>query len=155
MGKYKIKIDYKTGDSFKTYNTSNMLELEWDNFDIAKENLKAIKEHYTKVYKNIDNSFSSRTEDQEICKENENEWWFVKSMKLFCISEDFAIDEKDKKKYDGDWEYRFDTYYATHCIKLKTDAGKFMQMGCFWTGYFERLNGAEIVVDESDTKFEL
>ena len=43
---YKIVIDYKTGNSFKSYYTSDEVELTWENLDIAKINLKRLKEHY-------------------------------------------------------------------------------------------------------------
>lgn len=46
MGKYKIKISYCTGNSFGSEDTEDLVELDWDNLDIAKENLQYIKEHY-------------------------------------------------------------------------------------------------------------
>lgn len=46
MKKYAIKVFYRTGDSFNTYDRDMILEMTWDNLDIAKENLKRIKEHY-------------------------------------------------------------------------------------------------------------
>lgn len=155
MGKYKIRINYKTGNSFGSHNESDLLEIDWDNFDIAKENLQAIKDHYTKVYREIETSYSARKDNQEICKQYQNEWWFVKILKPYRISTDDAISEKQKSKYQNDWENRFDDYMASNCIKLKTDRGNIMQMSCFWCGYFETLIGAKIEVDESDTEFEL
>jgi hypothetical protein len=44
--KYQIKIDYRTGDSFSSEDTSDVLEEVWTNLDIAKQNLVRIKEHY-------------------------------------------------------------------------------------------------------------
>ena len=44
---YQIKIAYTTGNSFNTENREEIFdELEWENLDVAKENLKRIKEHY-------------------------------------------------------------------------------------------------------------
>ena len=151
--KYEIKIKYSTGNSFGSKDTSDVLELSWDNFDIAKENLKAIKNHYKNVYQQIENSYGSQKDNQEICKKYENEWWFVKTTKPYSISNDCAVDEKYNKENQNDVEYRFDTYLASNCIKLKADNGKLMQMSCFWCGYFERLQGAEIIIDRCDTKF--
>lgn len=42
--KYQIRIDYKTGNSFESYETSDFLDGEpFENLEIAKENLKRIK----------------------------------------------------------------------------------------------------------------
>ena len=46
LKKYYIHVSYQTGDSFKHYDTSTNIELQWDNLDIAKQNLQRIKEHY-------------------------------------------------------------------------------------------------------------
>ena len=53
---FKIKIFYKTGDSFHTREDSSILEPSWDNLDTAKENLKRIQVHYEfyQKYKNVD-----------------------------------------------------------------------------------------------------
>lgn len=44
--KYNIKIRYETGDSFHSENTEEVLDYNWTNLDIVKENLERIKEHY-------------------------------------------------------------------------------------------------------------
>ena len=41
--KYKINISYQTGDSFSNSDEESYLDLEWDNLEIAKENLEAIR----------------------------------------------------------------------------------------------------------------
>jgi len=43
---YKIHVDYETGDSFGHEDTYTVLPFVWKNVDIAKENLKRIREHY-------------------------------------------------------------------------------------------------------------
>lgn len=43
---YKIKIEYKTGNSFGSHDEEGEIEYKWENLEIAKENLKRIKEHY-------------------------------------------------------------------------------------------------------------
>jgi len=45
-GKYKIKISYSTGDSLHNYDTEDTLEISWNDLNVAKQNLKFIKEHY-------------------------------------------------------------------------------------------------------------
>ena len=60
-------------------------------------------------------------------------------------------------KIDKPWFVKSDKdkmFYAENCIKLKTDTGKDFQMSCFWCGYFNQLNAAEIEIDNSDLKIE-
>jgi hypothetical protein len=154
MARYKIRINYSTGDSNNDYKASDVLEIEWDNLDIAKENLKAIKDHYVNVYKKI-HSHSAAKNNQEICKEHESKWWFVKVLKPFCKSGNYAISEKQKEKHKDDWENRFDEYAASSQIRLTADSGYTMQISCFWCGHFESLEGAEIEEDKAEMKFEL
>jgi hypothetical protein len=58
---YDIKIEYITGNSFGSEETENMLDLPTASLDVAKENLKRIKEHY-KIYK-LKNNYSSKYKD--------------------------------------------------------------------------------------------
>lgn len=44
--KYYIEIYYETGDSNGNYDMTSDIGITWDNIDIAKANLKRIKEHY-------------------------------------------------------------------------------------------------------------
>lgn len=149
--KYKIRVDYSTGDSYGSRDTSDFIELEWDNLDIAKENLRRIKEHY-EFYRQ-ENSYTRRYNKD--AKDYSDRPWFVNVPKPWLISSDRRIDEKDVKKFPGDVEYRPDPYFSQHCIKLIADNGNEMQMSCFWCGYFEHLIGAEIVPDDTGMKFEL
>ena len=151
MAEYRIKISYATGNSFGSEDTTDYLELTWQNIDIAKENLLRIKEHY-EMHRNIEGYGSKLTKEQWFAKNKDKEW-FVNKPKLFCISSNNAIDEKDKKKVgEGNWEYRPDDYYAGHCLNLKADNGNSMQISAFWCGYFETLYGAEIEVNNDDMK---
>jgi hypothetical protein len=59
----KIKIDYETGDSYSHQDVTEILEMEWQNLEIAKENLRRIKEHY--LWYDYKNSFSWRRESLE------------------------------------------------------------------------------------------
>lgn len=43
---YSIKVSYKTGDSFKTYDTENILNYDWENIETVKSNMRRIKQHY-------------------------------------------------------------------------------------------------------------
>ena len=53
LKKYRIKISYQTGNSFGSEDTTDYLEITWDDIDIAKENLQRIREHY-EMYKELD-----------------------------------------------------------------------------------------------------
>ena len=139
--KYKIKIYYTTGDSYKSYKREEVLELSWENLDIAKENLKAIKDHYDGAKSFPEYSFEKWIEL------NKGKFWFVVNKKLYSISRNQAIDERQKDRFVGDCEYRIDEYVAKSCIKFKTDDGNLMQIGCFWIGCFESIDRAEIIQD--------
>lgn len=43
---YKIKIDYRTGNSFNTYNREDYLEGTWQDLSVATQNIERIKQHY-------------------------------------------------------------------------------------------------------------
>ena len=148
---YRIQIDYSTGNSFGTHDENECVELTWVNLDVAKKNLQYIKEHY-EMYRLL-NGYSSRKSHNEICIENQDKNWFVAKLILFVKSQDRCIDESQRGRFDSnDLEYRFDHYYSENCIKLITDDEESMQMSCFWCGYFEHLQSAEIVLDNSDMK---
>jgi len=57
--KYTIECYYKTGNSFGSHEETTILEVSWDNLDIAKEALKRIKEHW-EWYKYEDNKTNYR-----------------------------------------------------------------------------------------------
>lgn len=123
--KYQIKYIYDTGDSFNHYrDEEGVLELINEDLNVAKENLKRIKEHY-KQYEEL--SYSRSREKKDILESNKDKDWFV----------------EDNNDYMG---------YAENCIKLYTDDGKPWQIWAPWCGYFERLNSARIVcaVPEED-----
>lgn len=147
---YKIKVSYSTGNSFGSHDTDDYLELSWKDLDIAKENLIYIKEHYD-MYMAL-NGYASRKSKGSQLELNKDKDWFVNVPKLYCISQNRAIDENQKERYKDDWEYRVDEYYAESALKLKADNGNYMQMSAFWCGYFESLQEVEIVLDKSDMK---
>lgn len=43
--KFKIKVYYRTGDSYSNYDTSCELDYAWQKLEIVEENLQRIKEH--------------------------------------------------------------------------------------------------------------
>lgn len=44
--KYTIEIEYTTGNSFKTERKISNLDFDWENLQIAEQNLNRIKEHW-------------------------------------------------------------------------------------------------------------
>lgn len=124
---YNIEVRYKTGDTFKTYDTKTTIEGNW-NLETAKENLKRIKEHY-KYYDNRNQFVSMAMEkrENELFEKLEQERFFT-----------------DKNNWN--WSIMF----------LEND-GSSKKYSVEWCGYFERLLGASIVgvmPDESDMEFE-
>lgn len=49
---YRIKIEYCTGNSFGSNDEIRCIDLEWQDLNVAKQNLQRIDEHY-KQYENI------------------------------------------------------------------------------------------------------
>lgn len=123
--KYKIKISYETGNSFGRNTAEDYFELEWENLDIAKQNLQFIKEHY-EMYKELE-SYRNKKSKEEIFSENKDKEWFVYK--------------------DGD------PYFSQYCMKFKTDLGTYTQTSCFWCGYFETLYAASIEGVDNDLEF--
>lgn len=152
MGKYRIKYNYDTGDSFRNeYGLEEYLELEFDSIEVAEKNLQRIKEHY-QLYEACENRWNRKKTNQELISEYQDKDWLVK--KMITV----AFYDVDKKKYQSvsekDIERHqkvgrevgevFDEYYASHCIILMSDTGQPFQIRCPWCGYFERLNFVEI-----------
>ncbi len=147
MGKYEIEIDYTTGDSSGHNDIIENLKFDFDNLDIAKENLQRIKEHY-EMY-NILDDYKIKF-NVEIQKHLYKEW-FVNKPKLYCISKNCAVSESNISKIKvEDLEHRPDIDVATYCLKLKMDNGNTIQMRAFWCGYFERLNNIRIITNIED-----
>ena len=123
---FTIHVDYHTGDSFHSYDTDTTLSGEWS-LEVAKENLKRIKEHYT-AYQIRNNYFSIALQD--------------KAKKL-------EGDISSKSWYTGNyWEYS---------VNLLENDGTKKEYHCNWIGYFERLIRAEIISitpEDSDMVFE-
>ncbi len=151
MVEYRIKVSYRTGHSLHSEDTSDYLELTWNNLEIAKENLIIIKEHY-EMYRSI-HDYGNKIKRSQVFENNKTKEWFVNTPKLFCINSNRAIDEKNKGKIgEGNWEYRPDECDAEYCLKLKADNGNYMQLRAFWIGHFEQLYEIEIEVNNDDMK---
>lgn len=126
---YQIKISYTSGNSFNTYNDESILELSWNNLEVAKANLRRISEHY-KCYR-IDNSYGG-----------------IKGWEYENLTPEQKLIYQNREKQD--WYVNTGEY--SYSIRLKTDEGKDFQISPFWVGYFETLNEIEIIAASSDMK---
>jgi len=107
------------------------------------------------MYQELNSYFSKKSIDN-IIDENKDKPWFVNVPKPFVTKSRVFISENRAKELPKEsWEYRADRYSAESCLKLKADNGNEMQLRAFWVGHFEQLYGAEIIVDNSDMKFEV
>lgn len=120
--KYKIKVNYDTGDSFNTHTgVEDFVEWDHENLDVAKENIRRMMAHHD-MHERL-NGWGKREKREDVLKSCENEPWFT-----------------PKEGYT-DPEYQ---------LKVKMDNGNDVQITAFWCGYFEHLNFFQIVPDESD-----
>lgn len=156
---YRIKYTYDTGDSFSNqYGLESFLELEWNDFDVAKANLKRIEEHY-RQYQECHTYY--KIDKQEIFKGNENKDWFVKKDRLIAYigidkSHCHYIDENSRERFLKNGytiDVIIDETAAGNEIILYTDEGNKWQFWAPWCGYFESLVGAEIISKDLETKF--
>ena len=130
---YKIQLYYATGDSFESENVNKEIELSWENLDIAKENLKRIKEHY-------------------ICYLVDQEYSGKKSRYFNSLTDEQKL-MYDLRTQQPWYPYPNEKNAPYHySIKLIADNGNVFQISTFWCGYFEHLYSAEIITDNSEMK---
>jgi hypothetical protein len=161
-GKYKIKYTYDSGDSENNeYDLEGVIEISWSNSANAEQNLKRIEEHY-EMYEEVEDSRWNKKTKQEILQEYQDKDWFVKKLRWVAYKKHtpdswFAIDESDVEEIKKNPEYsvkqHIDEIEAKNCLILYTDEGKKFQFWAPWCGHFERLNLAEIIVDEPRKKY--
>ena len=131
---FTIFLEYTTGDTFHTEETSTTLEAEWT-LDVAKENLKRIKEHY-KAYQDR-NGYAScmmGKRENDLLEKIKNERWFI-------------------QQKVGSWTLGWE-----HSVRLLENDGSTNDYSCDWCGYFETLHGGRIVGckpngDDNDLEF--
>lgn len=119
---YYIVIHYQTGSSFHTEDREEAIDFKWENFEIVKENLKRIEDHY-KMYEETGRNYHMSFD--EIKKKYGSEPWFVDS--------------------STDPMSRIDPHFMCgYSLNLLKDDGEEFRYSTFWTGYFEHLYGASI-----------
>lgn len=145
--KFQIQIDYNTGNSLNKYNKIELLELNFNDINVAKENLKRIYEHYN-MY--IQTNYYRKDINLYI-----NERWFVKKVNIINKKTNYSINESDLHKFKKeDIDYKIDIYTAQNCIKLISEKNNILQINTFWIGHFESLNNIKIVLKNKDLECE-
>lgn len=122
-----IKVNYSTGNSFETHNTSTIIDYNWTDIKIIEENILAIYEHQ-EFLDALKEWRITEQEKNEIIEKAKKRFWFVDGI------------------FHGENEYEFS-------IKLKLDNNTFQKIHCDWVGYFESFESAEVSFD-SDTYLE-
>lgn len=137
MNKYSIEIDYTHGDSYHSERSNLTIEEFCWNLETAKINLQRIKEHY-QAY-NSRNGYVScmmKNKENNLLEEIKSKLWYVSN------------DDMEYKSLIDPWENN---------IKLLEDDGSNKVYSTYtWTGYFEILHGARIVLindKEDDMEF--
>lgn len=110
--RYRIKIEYKTGNSFRTFNTEDYVECSWEKLEVAKENLARIKEHY-KYYQSCHDYYLSR-EIKDIKKEAEKKPWYS-SQYDFCVK--LKLDDGTETDYCSFWCGYFEKPYSAEIVQ--------------------------------------
>ena len=129
-----IKIDYTTGDSFRSSDETEIFGPF--TLEEAKDNVRIIEKHY-EFSLNIkqDGRFNMDAKEiKEIIKTAEKEDWSV------------------IEKYPDSYRYGKQVVKNTvsfYSIML-TDNGNNIKKDVSWTGYFERLNEVSVVEDRSE-----
>lgn len=146
MSTYTINVTYRTGDSFNTYTTEETLGCAFTSIDYAKAALHSIKEHkkyYDLVenYRSFGRDYRTPESKRELFYEIATHIWFYCEHDIDKLSDE-EIDYKLRQGYD--WQ---------HHLVVHTGL-KRQRIGAFWIGYFEKIQKAEICLDDSDLMVE-
>lgn len=125
---YIIKVDYTTGNSFGTEEVigEEVDPFEWESLEVAKINLKRIKEHYE--WKTLYNKWENRAYGAPKKKPEPPSWRKVKTT---------------------DWS---STREISDLMNFVLDNGEEVQFWPPWCGYFETLNSAQITYKDNDNE---
>ena len=115
--KYTIRVEYKTGDSFSDGDESIDLD-EWENLDIAKENLQRIKEHYE--YYRFKNDPWAGDKIEEKWKNKNLPDFIVLQMNGNIISIKIKMDNGKEYTLYPQWCGYFETLYGASIV-IKED----------------------------------
>jgi len=109
---YQIEYNYETGNSFDSYDETEILETTWINLAIAKKALKRIKEHY--LWYQGKNSYY---------KDNypKPSWHDLKYD--FCLK--IPLDNGNEVQISAPWCGYFETLYGASVISKKDESMSF------------------------------
>lgn len=116
---YVIRVDYRTGDSFRFYDDFEILDYGWHDEEVVKENAKAIIDHYHAYDEEHGQYYRKDTPDWGEIKK---QWWYA--------------------------DPYFKGYNIEANMKLKLDNKDLVNYTCPWCGFFETLDRVEIKVKE-------
>lgn len=89
--KYGLRIEYTSGNSFGSFEETEIIDPMWKNPKIVQDNVLAIKEHY-KTYK----------EDIPYDKVK-NKWWCIKDKNIYQFSINLKKDDGDTFTISVPW----------------------------------------------------
>jgi hypothetical protein len=116
---WQIKYQYETGDSFSNRDAEGILEMEWDDLDIAKENLQRIREHYTQYSSSrYPNWRVTKKQLEEQQKEATAKPWFVKQYD-FCLN--LKADNGNECQISAPWCGYFERLYGAEIISKEPE----------------------------------
>ncbi len=80
---YKIKISYRTGDTFQSHDEEDFIDMEWNEESIAKENLNRVKAHYAMYdwFEDFENRYLTPEKYHNKILSYINEPWFYNDPK--------------------------------------------------------------------------
>jgi hypothetical protein len=144
---YKIKISYRTGNSYTSSDEVDFIQMEWNSLDIVKENLNRIKSHYQMYdwFEDFENMYLTPEKYHNKIMSYKDAPWFCYDQKVVRIKDGkyLPISPENKHLFE-DAHFVPDDFTAKHYLMLKLDSGEEMKFSAFWCGHFERLYYAEI-----------
>jgi len=115
---YSIKIEYTTGDSFSSAETSTILEGTWTNIKIIKRNLLRIQNHYKKFIEFNQQNIKEWLKDMpEGCVYKGVEKYPDK----YCLSLELLTDNGDPWVFFPYWCGYFESLHSAEIIYVGTD----------------------------------
>jgi len=154
---FTIEIRYQTGDSFNTFTETEKIGAAFRSLTLAQKALLDIKEHHDFI-KEIDGNrdYHPVIGCKDKIKEKAND---LISKSWFCSVEDDEFFEEDIRESDRDVKNYPNNLITEGCAYwqsyLKVDCGSKMQkIHAFWSGYFEKIISAKVVVYGDDNEIE-
>lgn len=145
---YKIKISYRTGDTFQSSDTEDFIDMEWNEESIAKENLNRVKAHYAMYdwFEDFENRYLTPEKYHNKILSYINEPWFCNDPKAVRIKDgQYLPISPENMHLFSDAHFVPDDFTARYYLMLKLDSGEERKFSAFWCGHFERLYSAEII----------